>query len=142
MLAAAGGACAAALAGCATYNANSGGLAGPPPTEAATGSAATGGAADVLISTAKVPVGGGTVVPASRVVVTQPTAGTFKAFTAVCTHRGCLVNAVANGTIDCPCHGSQFSATDGSVVHGPAISPLAPVAISVQGTSIVQAAGG
>ena len=68
-------------------------------------------------------------------------AGQFKAFTAVCTHQGCIVATVANGTIDCPCHGSKFSAADGSVVNGPATSPLAPVTITVHGTSIVESAG-
>jgi Rieske Fe-S protein len=38
---------------------------------------------------------------------------------AICTHMGCTVDQAANGTIDCPCHGSQFSVKDGSVVAGP-----------------------
>ena len=71
-------------------------------------------------------------------MITQPQAGAFKAFTAICTHQGCIVSSVADGTIDCPCHGSKFSIKDGSVVNGPATSPLAPVAIKVEGTSIVQ----
>jgi len=57
----------------------------------------------------------------------------------VCTHQGCIVSTVADGTIDCPCHGSKFSVKDGSVVNGPAPSPLAPVAIKVEGTSIIRA---
>jgi Rieske Fe-S protein len=72
-------------------------------------------------------------------VVTQPTAGTFVGLSAVCTHKGCVVNKVADGTIDCPCHGSKFSITDGAVVNGPATSPLPPVNVKVQGASIVQA---
>jgi Rieske Fe-S protein len=151
VLAAAGGVCAAALAGCSAYNANNGGVAGPPPSAALTGStgapasgtsasgaAGAGSSANVLASTSQVPVGGGTVLTGKRIVITQPTAGAFHAFTAVCTHQGCIVDAVSDGTIDCPCHGSKFSATDGSVVHGPAPTPLAAIAISVQGTSIVQ----
>ena len=72
-------------------------------------------------------------------VLARTAAGSYKAFTAVCTHQGCIVSTVADGTIDCPCHGSKFSVKDGSVVNGPAPSPLAPVAIKVQGTSIVRA---
>jgi Rieske Fe-S protein len=72
-----------------------------------------------------VPVGGGTVFPDQSVVVTQPTPGEFRAFSAICTHQGCTVNAVSGGTINCPCHGSKFNITDGSVAAGPAKAPLA-----------------
>jgi Rieske Fe-S protein len=147
------------IAGCSTYNANNGGVNGPPPSQpppsqpasggtpaaggtAASGTAASGtaaGGAAVLASTASVPVGGGKILTAQQIVITQPTAGSFKAFTAVCTHQGCIVSTVADGTIDCPCHGSKFSVKDGSVVNGPAPSPLAAVAIKVDGTSIIRA---
>jgi Rieske Fe-S protein len=71
--------------------------------------------------------------------VTQPVAGTFKGFSATCTHQGCKVKEVVGGTINCPCHGSRFSVVTGAVVNGPATSPLPPVNVKVQGTSIVQA---
>ena len=147
LLAGVGAACAAALAGCARYNSNSGIAAAPPAStsSAAAGSTAssgTGAAASsgpaALTTTSQVPVGGGQILTAAKVVVTQPQAGTFKAFSAVCTHQGCIVATVANGTIDCPCHGSKFAIATGAVVNGPAASPLPPVSIQVQGTSIVQ----
>ena len=69
-------------------------------------------------------------------VVTQPTAGVFKGFSTVCPHKGCDVSKVENGTIDCPCHGSQFN-LDGAVVQGPADKPLTAKAVTVQGDSIV-----
>ena len=78
----------------------------------------------VLAPAASIPVGGGTVFAQQRIVVTQPHAGTFAAFSAICTHEGCLVSQVNNSTIDCPCHGSRYSITDGSVVRGPAVHPL------------------
>jgi Rieske Fe-S protein len=159
LLAGAGVAAAAALAGCTTYDANNGGIAGPPPspassqatsaTTAASGgapaSAASGGAAttaappaNLLATTAQVPVGGGKIIDGPNIVLTQPVAGTFKGFSAVCTHQGCIVDAISAGTIDCPCHGSKFSIKDGSVVNGPATRPLPPVTITVQGTSIIK----
>jgi len=95
--------------------------------------------AEVLTTIAEVPVGGGIVLDGPKIVVTQPAAGDFKAFTAVCTHQGCTVSTVSDNVISCPCHGSKYSAEDGSVENGPAPDPLAPVSIKVEGDSIVQA---
>jgi Rieske Fe-S protein len=78
----------------------------------------------VLGAASDIPVGGGAIYTAAKVVVTQPVGGQYKAFSAVCTHVGCLVNKVTSGTIDCPCHGSEFKITNGAVVAGPAPSPL------------------
>ncbi|MFF6835053.1 MULTISPECIES: Rieske 2Fe-2S domain-containing protein [unclassified Streptomyces] len=94
---------------------------------------------EALARTSEIPVGGGAVFPEEKVVVTQPTAGEFKAFSAVCTHQGCLVNKVADGTIDCPCHGSKFRVADGSVVTGPATRPLPAERIDVSGGTITLA---
>ena len=90
----------------------------------------------VIGSPGDVPVGGGTVFGDSKVVVTQPVPGAFRAFSAVCTHQGCIVRQVVEGVITCRCHGSRFDAADGAVVRGPADEPLPPVAIAVDGTSI------
>jgi len=78
----------------------------------------------VLGTADEIPVGGGKIYPVAKVVVTQPVKGTYLGFSALCTHVGCLVDEVANGTIDCPCHGSEFKITTGAVVTGPAPSPL------------------
>ncbi|MWK39118.1 Rieske 2Fe-2S domain-containing protein [Actinomadura sp. J1-007] len=88
---------------------------------------------------ADVPVGGGRVYADTKIVVTQPSKGTFKAFSAVCTHQGCLANKVAGGTIDCPCHGSKFEIADGSVAHGPASKALQEYPVQVKGDAIVVA---
>ena len=89
-----------------------------------------------LTTTDKVPVGSGAIFPDQQVVVTQPTAGEFKCFSAVCTHQGCIVSSVQAGGIRCECHGSAFSIVDGSVVNPPATRPLPEKQITVAGKQI------
>jgi Rieske Fe-S protein len=93
-------------------------------------------AGPVTVSAGEIPVGGGKVFEAQQVVVVQPVAGTFRAFSAICTHQGCVVGSVANGKIVCPCHQSEFSATDGSVTQGPAVTPLAARTVTQSGTTL------
>ena len=119
-------------AGSATNPPVSGSPGPASPTAAASPSAGAGEG----IKTSDVPVGGGIVVENRGIVVTQPTAGTFKAFDATCTHQGCEVASVSSGKITCPCHGSQFNIADGSVARGPAHAPLAAKSVSVTGTKI------
>ncbi|MBW1603283.1 Rieske (2Fe-2S) protein [Streptomyces sp. JJ66] len=106
--------------------------AGTPP--ATSGSGEAGGAE--LAKTGDIPQGGGVVFQEQKVVVTQPSAGEFRAFSATCTHEGCLVAEVTDGSITCPCHGSAFAVADGSVTAGPAQRPLPPAGITVSGDSI------
>ena len=114
------------------------GSAGQGPGGPATTSASSSGAPkNALGPVSEIPVGGGQIFTAQTVVVTQPVAGEFKGFSAVCTHLGCIVDKIADGTIDCPCHGSRYSITTGAVVAGPAPRPLPHVAIKVVGDSIV-----
>ena len=98
---------------------------GPPPGALVRGSA--------------VPVGGGVVLAGKGIVVTQPSQGTFRGFTNVCTHLGCSVGAVSNREIICPCHGSRFSIVDGSVTNGPARSALGAIAVKVVDGYVVRA---
>ncbi|MFF4183078.1 Rieske (2Fe-2S) protein [Streptomyces sp. NPDC001691] len=123
---------AAALTACGSGSDSAGGSDDTKP-------AADGGnknAGSVLGRTSDIPQGGGKIFAAQGVVVTQPVAGRFKAFSAKCTHQGCAVSSVSGGTINCPCHGSKFDVADGSVKGGPAPSPLPAAAISVEGGSI------
>lgn len=129
----------------AAGNGMASGMAGQPSSSASAmssgsmnGNASGGGqTGTVLGAAADVPVGGGMVYTAAKVVVTQPTKGEYKAFSAVCTHVGCICNQVADGTINCPCHGAKFKITDGSVVTGPAPSPLAAKSITVTNGKIL-----
>ncbi|HET7666470.1 MAG TPA: Rieske (2Fe-2S) protein [Mycobacterium sp.] len=120
----------AVVAACSTY--------GNKPDEAGQSTTASDGSAapsaKALAKTSDVPVGSGVIV--GETVVTQPSAGVFKGFSAKCTHKGCIVDKVADGTIDCPCHGSKFN-LDGTVAHGPAPKPLEAENVTVQGDTIV-----
>jgi Rieske Fe-S protein len=87
------------------------------------------------VAKSQVPVGGGAVL-STAYVVTQPTAGEFKAFTNICTHQGCPVASVTDGEIVCNCHGSHFSITDGSPVAGPAKAPLAAKTVEMSGSDL------
>jgi len=101
-------------------------------------SKSTGGSgATALVAVADVPSGGGII--KGDLVITQPQAGTFKAFSKVCTHAGCAVNKVDGGVISCPCHGSTFSIEDGSPTGGPAQKPLPETKVKVDGKNVVEA---
>lgn len=95
-----------------------------------------GGGGGTTVPASDVPVDGGKIVTADQIVVTQPSKGKFKAFSAVCTHQGCIVQTISNGQIICPCHGSSFSVKDGSVINGPATQPLESLPVSVKGDQI------
>jgi Rieske Fe-S protein len=124
LLAGCAGLAALGAAACAEYG--SGGPAATTPSPAAPspagGTSVTGGT---------VPVGGGVVLADRGVVVTQPVTGTFAAFDTTCPHQGCSVDTVADGTINCPCHGSRFHVADGSVAQGPAARGLTSRSVQV-----------
>jgi Rieske Fe-S protein len=124
----------AAAAGAAVCLAGAAGCGRGPTVEAPT--APTTPPAPPFARTGDIPVGGGRVFPDSRVVVTQPVAGDLRAFSIMCTHDACDVDDVSGGTINCPCHGSRFAITDGSVVQGPARSALGRERIAVEGDRI------
>ena len=109
-----------------------------PETSASSSESSSGGGQE-LAKTSDIPVGGGVIFDAQKVVVTQPTKNDFKAFSAICTHQGCVVSNVSNGIISCPCHGSQYSVKDGSVQGGPAPRPLPEKNIKVEANEIVLA---
>ena len=108
-----------------------------PAGSAGTGDGGSPGPGSVIAAVADVPEGGGVIT--SAFVVTQPVAGTFKAFTKVCTHKGCDVSKIDSGVIVCPCHGSKYSIETGEPTNGPATKPLAETAVRVDGDNIVVA---
>lgn len=134
---------AAVLAGCGSDSPDGGGTGSDDAGGETTDDGATGGdgaaSGTVIARTDEVPVDGGLLLREERIVLTQPADGEFKAFTAVCTHQQCVVNQPADGTISCGCHGSSFDAATGEVTGGPAPSPLAEIAITVEGEEIRRA---
>jgi cytochrome b6-f complex iron-sulfur subunit len=129
-----GAAGAGVLAGCGTTG-----------TTGATGSSSstpTDAAGTALALLADIPVGGGTMVTTPSgvsVLLVQPVAGTVKAYSPRCTHQGSIVHPPQNGLMTCPTHGSEFKADDGSVVRGPAVRPLEPIAVKVTGQDVTLA---
>lgn len=146
MVAAAGGvgliAALSACGGSSDSKAGDGATGTTPPQSPAPGQSTAaapttdGGGAEALGKTADIPVGSGKIFADQKVVVTQPTAGDFKAFSAICTHQGCAVSEVADGTINCPCHGSKYHIADGSVANGPATKALAAAKVTVSNDSL------
>jgi len=144
----AAGGCAFALAGCSSYGDDAAAVVDAAPSGEATGDAdATPGAEDdekdsgatdakSVAAVSKIPVGGGLILKKEGVVLTQPTKGKIKAFSTTCTHAGCAVTKVADGTINCPCHGSKFAIEDGEPTDGPANSPLEAVDIKVKAKKV------
>jgi nitrite reductase/ring-hydroxylating ferredoxin subunit len=89
------------------------------------------------VAVADVPVGGGVVLSEADYVITQPTAGDFRAFSKFCTHRQCPLASVGGGTINCMCHGGRYSMVDGSVQAGPPPKSLPPAEVTVKGGWVV-----
>ena len=135
-----GGAVASALlGGCATTTEQATQAASSVASQAASAASSAGGAASSavasaagdLVKAAEIPVGGGKVLSLLKVVITQPSAGDYKAFSAICTHEGCPVTDVEGGAIICPCHNSKFDITTGAVLSGPAKKPLPAKSVTV-----------
>lgn len=143
LLAAAVSGAAAALAGCTVYGRDDDAATERDESSAQPDDAGGGPGGEILATTSDVEVGGGVILGDRGVVVTQPNSGDFKGFSSTCTHQGCTLSSVSDGTINCACHGSKFSIEDGSVVQAAsgltpdAQAPLPEVSISVDGDSIL-----
>ncbi|MGH3424126.1 MAG: Rieske (2Fe-2S) protein [Nocardioidaceae bacterium] len=124
----------AAVAGSAVSACGGPAASGPPPGSSAGDTAPAG---TELGKSSQVAVGGARIFTDARVVVTQPTAGDFQGFSAICTHQGCVVNEISGDAIVCPCHRSRFSTKDGSVLHGPATAPLPARKVEVRHGTLV-----
>jgi Rieske Fe-S protein len=87
----------------------------------------TNGAATLTVDGTTLASAGGAALVNSglgTMLVVRNDATTISAFTATCTHQQCTINGFAEGAFQCPCHGSRFNASSGSVVRGPAAQGL------------------
>ncbi|MFD5325922.1 Rieske (2Fe-2S) protein [Streptomyces sp. NPDC127092] len=85
----------------------------------------------------EVPVGGAKLYREQRVLVHCPAQGQYKAFSAQCTHAGCVLDKIENNEGNCPCHGSRFDVTTGKALQGPATVPLPEVPVRVENGKLV-----
>lgn len=90
----------------------------------------------VTLDAGQVPVGGGIVLPSHNIVVTQPQAGSYHAFSAICTHQGCPVSSVETRGMFCACHSSYFDIATGTPVAGPATTPLPELSVGLSGATL------
>lgn len=105
------------------------------------GCSAADTAAPIAASTSGIEVGKSSTVPVGSglnftvddvpIVVTQVTEGEFRAFSAICTHQGCLVGC-RDKEIVCDCHASYFDPSNGKVLSGPAPTALPEIPIEVR----------
>lgn len=93
-----------------------------------------------LAKLSDIPVGGtsAVTVDGQDILLARPTDGAVVAFSAICTHQGCLVSA-AGSEFDCSCHGSRFEAATGAVLEGPARRALDRIPVAISDASVVTA---
>ncbi|HEX7592960.1 MAG TPA: Rieske (2Fe-2S) protein, partial [Anaerolineae bacterium] len=106
-----------------------------PPTRRVT----SGGGRVLFGSVKDLPVGQAKVLPVNDkpVIVVNSAAGGVKAFSAICTHLGCVVEWNASKQyIVCPCHDGRFNPTTGAVISGPPPAPLPPVRVAAESDQI------
>jgi Rieske Fe-S protein len=105
---------------------------------------AAGGGRVLAGSLTDIPAGTGVVVAmgSKPVIVTNTEAG-VTAFSAVCTHLGCIVDFdPVVRQIVCPCHDGHFNASTGVVISGAPPRPLPPLATAIEADQVFLLPGG
>lgn len=106
----------------------------PPARSAGTASLKT-----AVGTAAEFPLNSGKVVSVDNkpVIVVNTEQGGLKAFSAVCTHLGCIVYwHEQRGVIQCPCHDGRFNPLNGHVILGPPPAPLAEYLVQIEGEQV------
>lgn len=135
------GAAAEGPTGAAPDTTSNGGASDPTTEAGDTGQADTGqpGGGEPLVAVSEVPVGAGVILAERQLIVTQPEAGEFRAFSAVCPHAQVILSEVTSDDIYCGNgHGSRFAIDDGAIINGPATSPLTAIEVAVEGDQVVR----
>jgi len=129
LLVAGGAGTALALAACAPSDSDS---------DSDSGTSSGTAAPTEVAALGDIPVGGAIAVmlDGSQIIVSQPTAGEVVAFSAICTHQGCIVVPEKTG-LNCPCQQSLFDTATGAVLKGPATKPLPPVQVTLDGNKVL-----
>lgn len=90
-----------------------------------------------LGAASEVPVGGAKLYREKKLIVSCPAEGQYKAFSAQCTHAGCVLDKIVKGEGNCPCHGSRFDVTTGKALKGPATDPLPAVPVTMENGTLI-----
>ncbi|WP_369213226.1 Rieske (2Fe-2S) protein [Streptomyces flavofungini] len=72
-----------------------------------------------------------------NVVVSRISDDEYKAYSSICTHARCPINRLEGHKLICHCHGSQFDARNGKVLHEPAVNPLPELPVKVAKGKII-----
>jgi nitrite reductase/ring-hydroxylating ferredoxin subunit len=86
---------------------------------AASSQVKAGKATDIPVKSAKAYV-----LKGQYILVTQPKAGVFKAFSGICTHQGAQITSMQGSNLVCAVHGASYDTATGAVTGGPAPSGL------------------
>lgn len=96
----------------------------------------SGGVFTQAIELEQLPTGGAIqlAVGSNQVLIYRDPDNTLYAYSAVCTHQGCIVGVSdeASEPFKCPCHASRFDKITGEAVAGPANLPLTKHEASVE----------
>lgn len=97
------------------------------------GSAPAISAGDTLAQLDDVPVGTSKLITTDtedEIIITRIGENEVKAFSAICTHKGCTVMA-DTAPLMCPCHGSTYDPQTGENISGPAPEPLPEISVEI-----------
>jgi Rieske Fe-S protein len=97
-----------------------------PPAGGSSGITIAGNSITINLNqaTALSAAGGWLLITEAQLLVVNLGSNNYNALTSICTHSQCDRNwSFASSVFTCSCHGSRFN-TDGTVVTGPAASPL------------------